>query len=66
MLDMIVGTKTDRSSLKTLQAIQDSKICKSIMAKDFSQFGTRDVEIEDKDVTVLVKRRIPDDDDSSG
>ena len=66
MLDMIVGTRADRPFLKTLQAIQDSKICKSIMAKDFSHFGTRDVGIEDKGVTVLVKREVPDDDDSSG
>ena len=65
-MGIIVGTKADRPFLKTLQAIQDSKICKSIMAKDFSQFGTRDVGIEDKGVTVLVKRGIPDDDDSSG
>lgn len=58
--------KADRRFLNLYQAIQDSKTCKSIMAKDFSRFGTRDVRIEDKGVTVLVKRGVPDDDDSSG
>ena len=66
MLDGVVGTKADRLFLKPLQAIQDSKLCKSIMAKDFSQFGTRDVGIEDRSATILVERGIADDNSSPG
>ena len=45
------------------EAIQDTKLCKSVMAKDFSQFGKR-ADSESRELTVIVKREIVDDTDS--
>ena len=36
------------------------------MSKDFSEFGKRNAEAEDKGVAILVKQSSPDDDDSLG
>lgn len=45
------------------EAIQNSKLCKTIMAKDFSEFGKREATAQSKEMTVIVKRGFGEEDD---